>query len=48
MLVLSTGEISECEGLNIQPTCRKKGKQGQTKTGTGPSSSRRKSTEGDL
>lgn len=31
MLVLSTGEISECEGLNIQPTCRKKGKEGLRK-----------------
>ena len=28
MLILSTGEISECEGLNIEQTCRKKGQEG--------------------
>lgn len=28
MLILSTGEISECEGLNIEQTCRKEGQEG--------------------
>lgn len=55
MLLLSLGKILQLEGLNIQPTCRTKGKEGLGKpkqlwvsAGSSSTSLKRKSTEGDL